>query len=461
MTRRSLLTILLSLAALGPVRAAETVEAANLTELAALAAGEGRTIRLKPGVHRMADYLTEDVLKEIRAGIKPGGRPPVPMLEIKGDNNRFDLTGATLEIGTELYKKLPGGGYTRCVMITGNGNHFDGLVIRNSGPNQGSGGNILSVMGKGNTVENFTLHVHGSFPFGYGDLLGKGGPNLVPLQKQSGFQIAGDDTVVRRCRVISRAFGHCFYIQKANNVLLEECYAEGVTRPTSEMLRDTSGPAFERGFDSVYRNREGRYLMVAGYMKSLVEDGFRTYGGTGRAKLVNCTAINTRAGFEISGTDGAEDKTVIVNGTALGCERAYLLGSNVEVRNSRGDIAHGPLLYLRGGINADVELELTGSGTNYTVHALATIAGEGHRVKLTGNAYDIASPKVPVMLGFGMPDHAEMASPIKPAPTKNVTLVNELAAFPVVVSGLAEDCKVETDGVTFTDEELSEERKGW
>lgn len=33
-------------------------------------------------------------------------------------------------------------------------------------------------------------------------------------------------------------------------------------------------------------------------MKSLSEDGFRTYGGAGSVTLVNCTAVNTRAGFE-------------------------------------------------------------------------------------------------------------------------------------------------------------------
>src|SRR3712207_9285436 len=65
-----------------------------------------------------------------------------------------------------------------------------------------------------------------------------------------------------------------------------------------------------------------------------------------------------------------------------GCERGYLLGSNVVVRGSRGDVAYGPLLYLRPSRNSDVELELTGKGSESTVHALATIAGTGHRVRL-------------------------------------------------------------------------------
>jgi hypothetical protein len=196
-------------------------------------------------------------------------------------------------------------------------------------------------------------------------------------------------------------------------------------------------------------------------MKSLVEDGFRTYGGAGKVTLVNCTAIRTRAGFEIGGSDDAAEKTTIVNGTALGCERGYLLGSNVVVRSSRADIAHGPLLYLRGGKNSDVELELTGKGTDFTVHALATIAGENHRVKISGNAYDTGCSKVPIMLGFGMPDHAEMASPIKPAPATKITLVNELEGFPILTSDLATACEVSTRGPTLSDSKLSHEKTGW
>jgi hypothetical protein len=200
-----------------------------------------------------------------------------------------------------------------------------------------------------------TLYVHGSSPYGFGDLLGKGGPNLVGLQKQAGFMIAWRDQTLRRCKVISRAFGHRFYIQKraevpdTDNVLLEDCYAEGTVRPTADMLRDTSGLLAGWNYRTVAENRDGPVLVVSGYMKSLSEDGFRAYGGTKRVTLVNCTAVNTRAGFEVNGPDEGNERTVVENCHAIGCERAYLLGSNVLVRHSRGDTRYGPLLYLRGG----------------------------------------------------------------------------------------------------------------
>ncbi len=281
------------------------------------------------------------------------------------------------------------------------------------------------------------------------------------LRKKSGIQIMGSHTTLRRCKVITRAFGHAFYIQGGDGILLEDCYAEGVMRSTSDMLRDTSGPAYDLHFESVYENRDGRYLITAGYMKSLVEDGFRTYGGAGSVTLRNCVAINTRAGFEIGARDDAAEKTIVENCVALGCERGYLLGSNVIVRRSRGDMKYGPLLYLRGGRDSDIELELTGGGSDYTVHALATIAGENHRVKLTRWNPGEPSPQAPVLLGYGMPAHAEMASPIHAAPSGNIEFVNETGVAIITAPDLPASISIETNGPILTHEDLSDRTGRW
>lgn len=461
---KKLLPILLLLTSLGvTVGAVESiVTVTNLAQLAEVATHSGQQVRMVPGVYRMADYLTPPVLERIHAEVdRKQSRPPVPMFLFRGDNNRFDLRDVVIEIDTTLYAKLPGRSYIRCLIITGNGNHFDGLTIRNTGPQKGSGGNILSIAGASNTLENITLNVRGSFPYGYGDLMGKGGPNLVPLQKQSGIQILGAGTTLRRCKVFSRAFGHCFYIQAGNDIRLEDCYAEGEMRSTTEMLRDSSGPVFDLGFRSVYENRDGRYLIVPGYMKSLVEDGFRTYGGAGNVTLINCVAVNTRAGFEIGAKDDSPRKTIIENCVARGCERGYLLGSHVVVRRSRGNLTHGPLLYLRGGRESDVELELDGGMPGQTVHVLATIAGTNHQVRLATLPQEANYPKLPILFGFGMPAHAEMASPILPAATRNVKLVNEIPDVTVISSAEPTDCQVETVGKQFTDADLKKSPGSW
>lgn len=458
-TMKSIRLIFAALLLASPCRAAEV---ASLQQLAEAAAGDNGTVKMKPGVYRMADYLTDDVLREIRDGVDPKqSRPPVPMFVFRGNGNRFDLRGVTIEIDTTLYKKLPSPGYTRCLIVAGQRNTIEGLVIRNTGPAAGSGGNILSVQGPGNTLNDVTLHVHGSFPYGYGDLMGKGGPNLVGLQKQSGIQVLGNGSLLRRCKVFSRAFGHCFYVQVGGDIRLEDCYAEGAMRPTSEMLADTSGPAFDLGFRSVYENRDGRFAITPGYMKSLSEDGFRTYGNAGSVTLLNCTAVNTRAGFEIGARDDSPKKTIIDNCLAKGCERAFLLGSHVVVRRSRGDAKYGPLLYLRGGRESDIELELAGDRSDFAVHAIATLAGSKHRVKLTCQPHETGFPRLPLMLGFGMPDHAEMSSPIRPAPATGIELTSELPGVPVLTSSEAKDCNIQAAGKTVTDEQLRKSPGSW
>lgn len=421
------------------------VEVSSLEELERIASTNDQVVRMKPGVYRFVDYLTPERIEKIAKAIDRSDstkRPPVPMLSLKGNGNRLDFTDVVFEIDTSLYAKMPQG-YLRAVLFNGQHNTINGLTIRNTGADQGSNGNLVSVFGEDNLLENITVNVFGSFPHGYGDLLGKGGPNLVnPLRKQSGFMIGGKRNTIRRCRVFSRAFGHCFYIQNADGVVVEDCYAEGHVRPTSEMLRDTSGPAFDLDFKSVYRNRDGRSEITPGYMKSLSEDGFRTYGGVSHTIIRNCVAVNTRAGFEIAGNDTDADKTVVEGCIAKGCERGYLIGSNTIVRRSRGDVLYGPLLYLRGGRDSDVELEVSGEPSNFTVHALATIAGTNHRVKFFANSPDVKLPAIPILLGYGMPQHAEMSSPIEPAPTENIKLVNELAHIPVVEHAGAVGCEV-------------------
>lgn len=374
----------------------------------------------------------------------------MPVLVFSGSGNTFNLDGVVLEIDTSIYDDLPTFGYHRFVFVSGNGNRIKGLTLRYVGPNQGTNGNALSLWGDRNTPEDVTLYMRGSSPYGYGDLLGKGAnPGMAPLGKQSGLMVGGDDCTLKRCKVINRAFGHCFYIQGARNTLIEDCYAEGITRATSDMLRETDGLAVDFNFKSVYENRDGRYLITPGYRKSLTEDGFRTYsaGGprnqsTGKTTLVNCTAINTRAGFEIVEPSEGNEKTQLIGCTALGTERGFLLiNGNIVTRRCRGNTVHGPLLYLWRGSNADVEIEWTGEGSEYTVHALATVCGTGHRVKLTRWEAECNMPKLPILLGYGMPKHAEMATPILAEDARNITLINE-TGMSVVQSELVTGCTI-------------------
>ncbi|MCR4030664.1 MULTISPECIES: hypothetical protein [Flavobacterium] len=438
------------------VKQVETLEA-----LEQLANKNGQNIQMKPGVYSLADYLTKDritkLLSELPATTEQQKRPPRWFLRFKGNNNIFDFTGVTFEINTELYKILPYG-YTRCIFIDGNGNTIKGLTIKNTGPtNIGSNGNILSIFGDNTLLEDVKLYVSGS-TYGYGDLFGKGGPNLTNLQKQSGIMIAGKNNTIKRCKVYSHAFGHCFYIQTqghvTDNVVLEDCYAEGEMRTTNDMLAESGGLAEKLKYQSVYQNRDGRYMISPGYTKALCEDGFRTYGGVGKVTLRNCTSKNTRSGFEIGGTDDAKNQTILQGCQAFGTERGFLIGSNVLVRDCRADIQFGPLLYLRENtVGADVELELVPGMPKSLVHTIATIAGKGHRVKLYTNNSQAEMPTLPIMLGFGMPAHAEMSSPILPMATENIVLINDLEHSLIIKNDEATNLEITSTRLQLTNTE--------
>ncbi len=442
----------------------KVVEINTLEALVEVAKQDNQYIHMKPGIYALNEYLTEERLAHLLTLLPPQTkeqrRPPRWFLRFSGSNNTFDFTGVTIEINTELYSKLPYG-YMRCVFIDGDGNTIKGLTIKNTGPeDKGSNGNIFTVFGNNTLIQDVKLYVQGS-SYGYGDLFGKGGPVLTHLQKQSGIMVAGQNNTLKRCKVFSRAFGHCFYIQTqghdTRDIVLEDCYAEGAMRTTSDILAERGGIAEKLNYRSVYQNRDGRFMITPGYTKSLSEDGFRTYGGVGKVTLINCTAKNTRAGFEIGGTNDAENRTVLQGCQAIGAERAFLLGSNVYVRDCRGDVQYGPLLYLRENtVGADVELELIPGMPKSMVHTIATIAGKNHRVRLYTSAPQVPMPALPVMLGFGMPAHAEMSSPILPKETENVVLLNELEHMVVIKSDEAKNTEVKSLAPVLLDSETKE-----
>ena len=164
-------------------------------------------------------------------------------------------------------------------LVKGNNNTLDGLTIQDIGDGKSMGGAALGITGSGNTLRNCILHVCGSFPYGYGDLFGKGGPDIIGPMKKSGVHVTGSGTTLIGCKLYMRSFGHGYYIQEdAADVHFEDCYVEGGMRPTDEMLAETSGPAFKVGFRTVVKNRRGENKVTPGYMKALSEDGFRTYG---------------------------------------------------------------------------------------------------------------------------------------------------------------------------------------
>ncbi len=440
--------------AVADVSAAKLTGITTLAELADCAAKSGQTIKMKPGVYQMADLLTEEgidarrQLSSRRAEKIKSGRLEAAMLLFSGNNNTFDLTGVTIEVDTRFLSAFKGA-YVIELLVTGDRNSIKGLTLTDIGTEPTSkGGTSVAIYGDNNTFSDVTLNVRGSSPYGYGDLLGKGKRSVARLRKHSGLLISGTNTKLLGCRVISRSLGHCFFIQGGVNTYFEDCYAEGEMRTTDAMLAETEGVAFENDFRSVYGAKK---VILPGYMKSMQECGFRTYGSggpeqrkTGKATLVNCTAKNVRVGFALAANE--ETKPVeLKNCVAIGCERGYYLEKARAVACS-GDAMYGPLMYLVGEERSEIDLTLLPETSDRTVHAVATICGRDHALSIKGER----GQQHPIMLGYGMPSAGEISLPIPAAAAEGITLINK-SSMPVVVSKMAEECVVMTDAAVQND----------
>ncbi len=416
---------------------AEKVSIRSIEELATVAKISNQVVVMAPGKYQMADYLKPEVI----ASTTPDVIGRCAMIEFSGSNNTFDFTNVTIEVDTKLlddFKK-----HVIEFYVTGNNNHIKGLTINDIGNNPTfSGGNSFTVLGDNNYITQVTLHVSGSSPYGYGDLLGKGSSNLLRLKKHSGMLIEGVNDSIIGCRIISRAFGHCFFVQGGVNVYFENCTAEAFVRSTTEMLAETSGPAFDLNFSSVYRNRNSENKIPPGYTKSLSECGFRMYGSggptkrsTGAVTAVNCTAINTRIGFAFSKVNG---NVLIKDGLAKGCEAGYNV-DGVTIVNSKGDAKNGPLLYVGSGEVSNVELTLLPDTSSTIIHSIACIVGDGHKITLRKEGNSIRQLKNFILLGSSRPSGTNPFSPYGTANAKGIVL-NNSTGMPIELNSLASNC---------------------
>lgn len=415
---------------------AESVTVSSLKELASYAAKSNNRVTLKTGRYRLTDYLNADT---IQAKVQ---RKDYQYLNFSGDNNIFIFDGVEIEIDTRLRELLKFPIHTSEITVTGMGNTLQGLMITCTGNGLSPGGATFEVAGEKNTIKSFTIHVQGSFPYGYGDLFGKGGPDVIRHQKQSGFLITGSHTNILGCKLYMRSFGHGFYMQKeAGDIYFEDCYVEGEARSTDEVLKETSGPAYDVKFRTWTPNREGEYIVTPGYMKSLCEDGFRTYGQNKNIRFKNCTAKNTRGGFELRTNGGV----VLENCTVIGAERAFWFGNNAVVRNCRADANYGPLLFMEGS-NADVEIDVLPNESDRKVHALVTIQGNNNNVTLKAAKGSNRTQALPILIGYTHPEHGESMSPYGEGTCAKLNFKNT-TNMPVVIGEMATNCIIKTKGL--------------
>ncbi|MBP0905813.1 carbohydrate-binding protein [Mariniflexile gromovii] len=284
------------------------------------------------------------------AEVQSGVYGPNPVLEFSGNNSTYDFTGVTFQFETGIFALYGWNVIMMEIQVSGNNNTLRNLTMTNLGGLQDKpdrGGTNLVVDGQDNLIENFYMTVKGSYPYGYGDAFGKGGPYTIKPFKRCAILVRGNRNHVKGCTIIHRAYGHAIYMQGADEPIIEGCYIEGEVRKTDDMLAETSGPAYDIDFMTAWG-----YKLPAGYMMSLGEDGIRTYASgdtkingsyinqnTSDVTILDCTVKYMRTGVSLALGSGTR---YIEGCTVLGCEEAYT-STVASFINCSADVTYGPI----------------------------------------------------------------------------------------------------------------------
>ncbi len=324
-------------------------------------------------------------------------------IQFTGDNSVYDLTGASILVDTKLFtrKDLSPGmndGRMYCaIAIHGNNVQMEGPYVETYGDTPGiqSRNKIFNLTGKDITLKNAEVRTSGSSPWGYGSFYGLGGGDV---RKMNGIRIAwpGENIKLIGCKVHMRAMGHAIFVQGAKNTLIEDCHVDGLLRTTDDILAETSGYAFDKGFkahkggyiEGVIVAEDGTFL--PGEMFSCSEDGIRIYPQaqkssntlTGSTTIKNCTVTQMRRGI-CTGLNTAGDK--VINCRVTNC---YATGFNVGNRdtliNCSADAKYAEAFcvpYTKAG-NAYVDMEILDSRGGMKNQLLAKVNGKDHQINI-------------------------------------------------------------------------------
>ncbi|UXP32609.1 RICIN domain-containing protein [Reichenbachiella agarivorans] len=402
--------LFLVLITLGASLNAQTV-VQSLSELQPYLKESNVHVKLAPGTYTVTAEDVANKLFESQTYTESNNSYFKVLLLVSGNGSTYDFTDVTIKVKTEVFRAY--GNYDVYeVQITGNNNVLKNLTLFDDGSvddNPTSGAVNIVIDGASNRVEGFHVTSTGSFPYGYGDAFGKGGSgNVIGHKKHSTCLVRGESNHVKNCTFIHRTYGHCIFMQAANNPLIEGCYVEGEVRSTDDMLAEegTGSPADLVDFMTTWG-----YRLPPGHMMSLGEEGIRAYNagetvidgvhysrGTSNVTVLNCTVKNMRGGITLAHATGSK---YVEGCTIIGCEQGYALASG-SVVNCKADAAYGPVYQSTydndRNFNADITIIPPVDPYYNGSKCVAYIGGSGHRVVLRGNEADV-NPELKIQMG--------------------------------------------------------------
>ncbi len=383
-------------------------------------------------------------------------------IQFTGKHSVYDLTGANIMVDTKLFTRtdlsqgLNDARMYCAIAIHGNHVQMEGPYVETYGDSPGiqSRNKIFNLTGKDVTLKNAELRTSGSSPWGYGSFYGLGGGDV---RKMNGIRIAwpGENIKLIGCKVHMRAMGHAIFVQGAKNTLIEDCHVDGLLRTTDDILAETSGYAFDKGFkagkggyiEGVIVAEDGKYL--PGEMFSLSEDGIRVYpraqrgANTGSTTIKDCTVTNMRRGI-CTGLNTAGDK--VINCRVTNC---YATGFNVgnldTLINCSSDAKYAEAFcvpYTKAR-NAYVEMKILDSRNGMKNKLLAKINGMDHKVSIRTSNSDFIPKDMAIKLStaesYGGPWRGGIPNAV------NISLKNDTHTDVILLPG-TEHPQIESKG---------------
>ncbi len=390
------------------------------------------------------------------------GRRSYSLLLVSGSGSVYDFSNVTIEVETGVFNAYepPYKGFYE-LQILGNNNVVKNLKLVDIGealdyPENGACNIVMD--GANNRIDGVQVHSIGSFPYGYGELFGKGGPRTIRHWKHSACLVRGYRNHVKGCRIIHRAYGHCLFMQAAEEPLIEGCYIEGEMTTTDKVLEEegTGSRADRIDFKTVWG-----YRVPSGFTISTVEAGIRVYNtgytmidgerfqrGTSNVIVRDCYVKNVRAGVTLTHSKGYR---IAENCTTIGCERGFAVGTNGKIINCKSDTQYGAAFgvdYERdANIEVDITLlpnvgeELSGSGSKQAAY----LVGRDHKIRFRkGDGLDNPEQDLVIYIGGDNKTDGSLDKDENYSAT-NINIINE-TGYPILLDERASGITGSTRG---------------
>ncbi len=400
---------------------------------------------MQPGVYRVTDADVKGGKFPAESEVEEGRLKKVLFL-FEGNNSYYDFTDVVVEVEAQVYTNLDAK-YREFINIQtiGSNNVVKGMKLVDiakptDGPNRGYVNVVLD--GGSNCLEEVEVNSVGSYPYGYGELFGKGPRNVINHRKHCACLVRGYQNHVLNCKIIHNGYGHCLFMQAADKPVIEGCYIQSFMTTTDNVLAEKGTDAERVGFMTYFG-----YKVPAGYTIAVSEEGIRAYNGgdtvvdgvkykrgTSNVTIKNCYVKNARAGVTLTHATGSK---YVENTTVVGCERGFCIGSG-QIVNCKADCQYGPALgvdYANDrGMVADITIlpnaDLARSG-NGSKHA-AIIIGNNHKITLRrGAGLCLEDQELKINVG-GDNRTIGMLGKDQNYPASNIEIINE-TGYPIVV----------------------------